>query len=102
MEPAGADDALADLIKVEGPERGVWKRAGLALVSLVLFALGFVGWLIPVVTGIPFYVLGLVALGMASKPVARLVNAWERRLPLRLRLLLRPRRHGQQTRPHGD
>jgi hypothetical protein len=102
LEPARADESLPDLIRVEGPDRGIWKRAGLAVASLVLFVLGFVGWLIPLVTGIPFYVLGLITLGMASKPVARLVNTWERRLPRRLRLLLRPRRYGQPSRPGGD
>ncbi len=102
MEPARPDDPLPNLIKVEGPELGVWKRAGLASASLVFFALGVVGWLIPVVTGIPFYVLGLITLGMASKPAARLINTWERRLPQRLRRLLRPRRFSRASPPSGE
>ena len=86
------EPVLPDLISLEGPQRGVWKRIGLVSASVAFFALGIVGWLIPVMTGIPFHVLGLVTLGMASKPVARLINRWERRLPHRLRLLLRPKR----------
>jgi hypothetical protein len=96
------ENPLPDLIRIDGPEHGVWRRIALLIASAVLFVLGFVGWLIPVVTGIPFYLLGLVTLGMASKPVARLVNRWERRLPRRIRLLLRPKRarEGEQ-RPDG-
>jgi hypothetical protein len=46
----------------------------------VCFALGVVGWLIPVVTGVPFYAAGLVFLGLASDRVRHGVNRLERRL----------------------
>jgi len=48
--------------------------------ALVCFAAGVVGWLIPVVTGIPFYAAGLVFLGLASDRTRRLINRLERRL----------------------
>jgi len=48
--------------------------------ALVFFAAGVVGWLIPVVTGIPFYAAGLVFLGLASDRTRRLINRLERRL----------------------
>lgn len=48
--------------------------------ALVCFAAGVVGWLIPVVTGIPFYVAGLVFLGLASDRTRRFINRLERRL----------------------
>jgi uncharacterized membrane protein YbaN (DUF454 family) len=62
----------------------------LALGGVVCLALGVVGWLVPVITGIPFYILGLVLFGMASPAVGRRINDWERRLPRRQRLWLRP------------
>ena len=48
--------------------------------ALVFFAAGVVGWLIPVVTGIPFYAAGLVFLGLASDRTRRFINRLERRL----------------------
>jgi uncharacterized membrane protein YbaN (DUF454 family) len=90
---------LPDLISCDGPDRGVWKRIGLISASVAFFSLGIVGWVIPVMTGVPFHVLGLITLGMASKPIARTVNRWERRLPHRLRLWLRPKRYRKGTPP---
>ena len=51
----------------------------------IFFVLGIVGWLIPVLTGIPFYVAGLALLALASDSARRLINRLERRLPRRLR-----------------
>jgi uncharacterized membrane protein YbaN (DUF454 family) len=53
--------------------------------------LGILGWLVPIVTGIPFYIVGLGLLGLASRRVRHWINAAERHLPRRVRLLLRPR-----------
>ena len=46
----------------------------------MFFALGVVGWLIPVITGIPFYAAGLVFLGLASVRTRRFINRMERKL----------------------
>jgi hypothetical protein len=42
---------------------------------------GLLLWPVPVATGLPFHVGGLLLLGMASRRVARALNRWERRLP---------------------
>lgn len=55
----------------------------------VFFLLGVLGWLVPVVTGIPFYLVGLVLLGMASDRVLGWINRLERTLPVGWRLALR-------------
>jgi hypothetical protein len=59
----------------------LWKRVLCVIGAVILFALGIVGWLIPVVTGIPFYALGLVLLGISSQRVREWINHAERRLP---------------------
>ena len=84
-------EALPDLIQQAAVRPGIVKRVGLLALSLVFVVLGIVGWLLPVVPGLPFYVLALVTAGMASVRVARWVNRQERRLPRRWRLLLRPK-----------
>jgi hypothetical protein len=56
---------------------------------MVCFVLGIVGWLVPVVTGIPFYIAALILLGVASDRVRRAINRMERRLPERIRRKLR-------------
>ena len=49
-------------------------------------------WLVPVVGGSWFlYVPGFILLGTASRRAGRWVNAADRKLPLRVRLWMRPR-----------
>ena len=57
--------------------------------ALFCFVLGIIGWLIPVVTGLPFHAAALVLLGLASRRVARWINRLERRFPHRVRVHLR-------------
>ena len=71
---------LPELLREQGGRHPVWLRVIFLAVALVCFAAGVVGWLIPVVTGIPFYAAGLVFLGLASDRTRRLINRLERRL----------------------
>jgi hypothetical protein len=84
-------EAAAGLPPLFGPRdpHAAWKRVLLILGALVCFVLGVVGWLIPVVTGIPFYVLGLILLAGASERVRHRVNRWESQLPASTRIRLR-------------
>ena len=59
------------------------------VVGVICIALGVVGWLVPIVTGIPFYILGAWLLGLASVRVRHAINALERKLPAGLRRRLR-------------
>ena len=61
--------------------------------ALVCFVLGVIGWLIPVVSGLPFYARGLLLLGMASSRAARWVNRLDRRLPHAVRVKVRDWTH---------
>ena len=67
----------------------MWMRALYAAGAVVAFALGVVGWLVPVVTGVPFYVVGLALLAGASDRMRQAINRAERRLPHRWRTSLR-------------
>lgn len=89
-DPLG--DSLPDLIP-RRPGEAFWRRLWCLTGAVACFALGVVFWLIPVVTGIPFYVAGLLLLGMASERARQWINRLERRLPLawRRRLRRRPR-----------
>ena len=91
---------LAPLLP-EGPRsHSTVTRVGLLIASAVFLALGVIFWLIPVLTGIPFYVLSLITLSMASRRAARFLNRGERRLPYRfrrwMRLVLRHRERKQR------
>jgi hypothetical protein len=80
---------LPDILPVEGHRRPLWVRL-LCLVGAVVFAaLGVVGWLIPVVTGIPFYAVAIVLLAVASDRARKWVNALERKLPHDTRVAIR-------------
>ena len=80
---------MPDLIRTDGPQRTAFMRLLMLVLAGLFFVLGIVGWLLPVVTGIPFYVLAAVCLGMADRRVARWINERERRLPDKWRRLLR-------------
>lgn len=56
---------------------------------MLCFVVGIFGWLLPVVTGIPFYIVGLILLGMASPRVIEKVNAAEAKLSPKWRQRLR-------------
>jgi hypothetical protein len=71
---------LPDLLRNQDGRHPFWLRMIFLGAALVCFAAGVVGWLIPVVTGIPFYAAGLVFLGLASDRTRRLINRLERRL----------------------
>jgi len=82
---------LPDIVRVGLQERGTLARMGLLIATLVCFVLAIVGWLVPVLPGIPFWILGFFTLSMASRRAARWINRQEAKLPRRWRLLLRPK-----------
>jgi len=51
--------------------------------------LGIVFWLVPVVTGIPFWIIGFIILAMVSQRFRRAINRLDCKLPLRMRWALR-------------
>jgi len=82
-------DALPDLLERGGPRLSLWARVLCLVGGVVGLCLGVLGWLVPVVTGIPFYIAGLVLLAMASDRVGGWINRLERKMPHRWRLELR-------------
>jgi hypothetical protein len=80
---------LPDLLPPRCKETPLWRRAIYFGAGIILILMGFVGWIIPVITGIPFYVAGLVLLGMASTRFCGWFNRLERKLPYKLRVMLR-------------
>lgn len=72
--------SLPDLLRDPAGRHPFWLRIIFLGAAVVCFALGVVGWLIPVITGIPFYAAGLVFLGLASDRTRRFINRMERRL----------------------
>jgi hypothetical protein len=87
---------LGNLLPEDGPDRHPAMRVLLLIGVLLSVVLYILLWLLPVVTGIPFLILAAVLAGMASRRAARVINHQERRLPHRLRLLLRPKQHQAQ------
>jgi len=76
----GMTPPLPDLLREHEGHRPLWLRGLYVLGALVCVALGIAGWLIPVMTGIPFYAAVVVLLGLASDRVRRAINRLERRL----------------------
>jgi hypothetical protein len=76
----GVTPPLPDLLRAPDGRHPFWLRVIFLAAALVCLALGVVGWLIPVVTGIPFYAAGLVFLGLASDRTRRFINRMERKL----------------------
>jgi uncharacterized membrane protein YbaN (DUF454 family) len=80
---------LPDLVPERDNGYPTWKRTALLVGGALCIVLGVIGWLMPIVTGIPFYIAGFVLLGLASVRMARTINALDRKLPDRVRQALR-------------
>ena len=83
------EEELEDFLRKREEKRSVGGRVLFLAGAGLCFLLGIVFWLIPVVTGVPFYILGLILLAGASERVRNLLNRGERRFPRRFRLRLR-------------
>ena len=77
------------LLKVRRKQHPLWKRILLIGGAVLCFIAGIFGWLLPVVTGIPFYIAGIILLGWASPAVVRWVNRKEAGLSPKWRKRLR-------------
>ena len=77
------------LLKIRNSRRSLIARVLLVIGAVLCFVLGILGWLVPVVTGIPFDVLGLILLGMASSSVRDWINRAEAKLSPKWRKMLR-------------
>lgn len=67
----------------------LWAKILLVLAAIVCMILGFVLWIIPVITGIPFWIIGFIILAAVSDKFRRLINRLDRKLPTRARIALR-------------
>lgn len=67
----------------------LWLKVLLVLAAIVCMILGFILWLIPVITGIPFWIIGFIILAAVSDRFRRLINRLEHKLPIRARIALR-------------
>jgi len=84
-----AEDELPDLLDVPGTKPALWKRLLFLSIGVVCVVLGIVGWIVPVMTGIPFYIVALVYFARASERMRLGINRLERKLPRKLRVSLR-------------
>ena len=75
-----------------------WRRTLLLVSGQLCLVLGVIFWLIPVVTGIPFYLAGFALLAPVSPRFARWINWLDRKLPHRARLALRRTRMWRKER----
>jgi hypothetical protein len=87
----GPPSELPRLLRIRRDPAPWWRRALYVGGAALAFAAGIAGWVIPVLTGLPFWIAGFVLLAMASQRVRHAINAAERRLPLKWRRGLRDR-----------
>jgi hypothetical protein len=84
-----AGQSFPPLLKARRKQQPLWKRWLLIAAAILCFTVGVLGWLLPVITGIPFYILGLILLGMASPRVVDRINSAEAKLSPKWRKRLR-------------
>jgi MFS family permease len=90
--PPSPAPPLGDLIPPRTTPLSTGRRALYLIGGLLCMIGGVVGWLIPVVTGIPFYIAGAFMLAAVSPVARRSVNWVDRKLPDRMRRALRRNR----------
>jgi hypothetical protein len=88
-ETAESTSKLPDLLRPRPQPAPAWRRVLYILGAVLAFVAGIAGWVVPLMTGIPFWVAGFVLLAMASQRTVRAINALERRLPESWRRRLR-------------
>jgi hypothetical protein len=93
---------LGELIPIEWLRKPLWIRVLLGSVGVLCIALGFVGWLMPVIPGFMLIPLGVVLLAATSRWCARRLNRLERRLSERTRRFIRHPVHWMEARLPGD
>lgn len=91
-------EPLPDLVSEQPTSLPPWRRTLLLVTGQLCLVLGVIFWLIPVVTGIPFYLAGFALLAPVSPRFARWINALDRKLPHRARLALRRTRMWRKER----
>ncbi len=91
------EQPLGALIPETWVSKSLFKRLLSLIAAIILLALGLLGWLIPVITGVPFLVGAVVAIAMTSHRVCRWINALDRHLPPRIRRGLRYFQRGVHT-----
>lgn len=89
QEQPEIEEVADELISPSIRTHPLWQRVLLFLLAMVFMMLGFVLWLVPVVTGIPFWILGFIVLAMVSHRCRRAINRLDRKLPIRARMALR-------------
>lgn len=102
--PTGGEDfPLPDLFHPAGTGRSLLVRVLAGAAGAILILAAVVVWVIPVLTGsIPLYLGGAMLLAMAHPKIARWLNRQERRLPRKVRLLLRPKLRRQMRAAERD
>jgi hypothetical protein len=93
---------IPKLIETDPGQRSLGARVALASGAVVVLILGVIGWILPIVPGLPLIVVGLGMLGLCSRRAASWINATEARLPRRIRLALRPRMEAKPADGSGD
>ena len=63
-----------------------------------LIGVGIVGWIVPLVPGVPLIIAGVALIAIVVPSFARRVNHYEQRLPLSIRLIFRGMRQSEYER----
>jgi DMSO reductase anchor subunit len=99
--PTRRADALSDFVPTTWVAKSLTGRLLMLLLAVGLLLLGLLGWIIPLITGVPFLIASVVAVAMASHRVCRWVNFVEGKFPVRLRRGLRRCQHGLRVMRDG-
>lgn len=87
--PLETAEIVDDLLPRQAHSLSLFKRGLYLCIAILLIVLGIVFWLMPVLTGVPFWMAGLVFLARTSERCRRAVNWVDRKMPTRVRRALR-------------
>ncbi|MBL9148746.1 MAG: hypothetical protein JNM94_08640 [Phycisphaerae bacterium] len=87
--PLETAEIVDDLLPPQAHSLSLFKRVLYLVIATVLILVGIVLWLMPVLTGVPFWMAGLVFLARTSERCRNAVNWVDRKMPTRVRRALR-------------
>ncbi|MHC5021692.1 MAG: hypothetical protein ACYTGX_16600 [Planctomycetota bacterium] len=99
---AETPDPLGELLPERPTTMPLLLRAPVAVVGITSFGMGFVGWFMPGIPGLPFHIVGLALIHVSTPAGCRAVNWMDRRMPSGARKLLRVARRKPKVEPASE
>ncbi len=90
-------EELGDFLIININNISLLKKVSYFIAGLILIAVGFIGWVLPVLIGLPLIFMGLVFIGLSNNKVGLIINHIDKKLPYTVRKYLRKMKRNRKS-----